>query len=133
MEDNPGVWEESIFHETKLRTGLESNTAKQLIAKLRITAGYKPVKRSLGPYFTSYLFWFFFFNFLFPCQTKFLLKISSCIIGCYGEKGSAHSWGGSSAAANLAVEVCTLSPACRTLLSRGALKEERRAGAREGQ
>lgn len=42
-ETSPGVWKEFISHKTKLRTGLESNRAKQLIAKRRITRGYKPV------------------------------------------------------------------------------------------
>lgn len=68
--DNSGLWEESIFHKTKLRTGLESNRVKELIAKLRITAGYKPVKRSLGPNISHFLICFLFY-FLFPCRSSF--------------------------------------------------------------
>lgn len=96
----------SISHETKLRTGLESNRAKQLVSKLRITASYKPVKRSLNSYLSHlptwlvFLFgWFLVFIFYFPVQVC-LEKFQSCQ-GCYGE-GSAHSRGSRDAAANVA-------------------------------
>lgn len=47
----------SVFHETKLRTGLGPNRAQQLIAELRITAGYKPAKKSLNSYLSHVLSW----------------------------------------------------------------------------